>query len=74
MMTKIEFGIMFKAKLAQTCEITDLSRWAYQLYNDNSRGLEPSLKDILLDLARMADAPEFEYSHDELIALAKSLE
>jgi hypothetical protein len=72
-MTKAEFGALLKLKLEQTNEIVELSRWAYKIFNENSRGIEPDLKTILLDLARMEDAPEFEYSYVELVALAQSL-
>ncbi len=68
--TKHEFGLMLKAKLETTHDIPSLSRWAYQFYFDNSRRVEPVLKDILLDLGRMEDAPEFEYSSEELSVLA----
>jgi len=74
MMTKTEFGALLKLKLEQTSEIVELSRWAYKIFNDNSRRIDIDLKTILLDLARMEDAPEFEYSYDELVALAQSME
>ncbi len=71
--TKIDFGKMLQTKLEQTSDIVALSRWAYKTYNENIRELEPGLKDVLLDLARMEDAIEFEYSLDELFKLALAL-
>ncbi len=65
-LTKHEFGRMLKSKLETTTDIPSLSRWAHKIYLDNSRHIEPDLKDILLDLGRMEDAPEFEYSTEEL--------
>lgn len=72
-MTKFDFGKMLQSKLEQTSDTTVLSRWAYKIYNENIRELEPGLKNILLDLARMEDAVEFEYSRDELTKLAQAL-
>jgi hypothetical protein len=72
-LTKTDFGKMLMAKLKETCDIITLSRWAYQIYLDNSRNLEPDLKDVLLDLGRMENAPEFEYTITELDDLASTL-
>jgi hypothetical protein len=72
-LTKTDFGKMLMAKLKDTRDVTTLSRWAYQIYLDNSRNLEPGLKDVLLDLGRMEDAPEFEYTVTELDNLASTL-
>ena len=72
-LTKHAFGRMLMAKLEATTDVVTLSRWAHQTYLDNSRSLEPGLKDILLDLGRMEDAPEFEYSVEELFDMAKRM-
>lgn len=72
-LTKHDFGRMLMAKLVATTDIVALSRWAHQMYLDNSRSLEPGLKDLLLDLGRMEDAPEFEYSVEELLVIAKEM-
>lgn len=72
-LTKSEFGRMLVAKLESSADSTALSKWAYQTYLVNSRNLEPGLKDVLLDLARMEDGPEFEYTVTELSDLANAL-
>lgn len=72
-MSKNEFGNLLNLKLKAGSDITELSRWAFQIFNENSHGLAPDLKTILLDLARMEDAPEFEYTHEELVSLARTL-
>lgn len=72
-LTKRDFGRMLMAKLETTTDAVALSRWAYQTYLDNSRRLEPGLKDVLLDLGRMEDAPEFEYTAAELFDLARAM-
>jgi len=72
-LTKHDFGQMLLDRLETTTDVVALSRWANQMYADNSRGLEPGLKDVLRDLGRMEDAPEFEYSVGELLDIAKSM-
>jgi hypothetical protein len=65
--------MMLIEKLEDSTDNTTLSRWAYQTYLDNSRNLDPDLKDVLLDLTRMKDAREFQYSASELFELARKL-
>lgn len=72
-MSKNELGNLLNLKLKTASDITELSRWAFQIYNANCHGLAPDLKNVLLDLARMEDAPEFEYSYEELVSLARTL-
>lgn len=72
-LTRLDFGRMLAEKLEATTDVVALSRWAYQVYLDNSHNLDPNLKDILLDLGRMEDAPEFEYSVTELLEMAKTM-
>ncbi|MEJ2802311.1 hypothetical protein WAE61_10550 [Comamonadaceae bacterium PP-2] len=72
-LTKHDFGQMLLARLETTTDVVALTRWANQMYADNSRGLEPGLKDVLRDLGRMEDAPEFEYSVGELLDIAKRM-
>jgi hypothetical protein len=64
---------MLLAKLESDTDIKAISTWAFQMYFDNSRQLEPGLKNVLMDLGRMEDAPEFEFTVAELSQLAKSL-
>ena len=73
-LSKAQFGKMLANKLQKTSDLVTLSRWSYEIFLDYQRGLEPSLRDLLLDLARMEDAPEFEYSVDELRKLARDLQ
>lgn len=72
-MTKHEFGDLLKSKIEMGLSVVELSRWAFGIFNENCRGLEPDLKGILLDIARMEDAPEFEYSTEELRGLVDTL-
>jgi hypothetical protein len=74
MLTKIDFGKMLQSKIKNSGDPVLLSDWAYEIYLGNSRSLEPGLKDIVLDLGRMSDEPEFTYTYAELIGLANLLE
>ena len=60
-------------KLQTTTDVVVLSRWAYQIYFDNMRNLEPGLGDILLGLNYMEGGPEFEYSPEDLYDMAKEM-
>ncbi len=53
--------------------IPALSQWAYKLHAEHAKGLAPDLRDLLLELGGMEDGPAFEYSRDELYALAAEL-
>jgi hypothetical protein len=72
-MTKSEFGKLLKAMLEKDPEVVELARWAYGIFNENSRQIDTELKTTLFDLARMEDAPEFEFTRDELASLADDL-
>jgi hypothetical protein len=72
-MNEQEIGRLLRRKLDETKDVVAISRWAFRIYNDNLRELPPKVKHLLLDLARMEDAPEFEHSHLELIAIADTL-
>jgi hypothetical protein len=73
-MNKREFGALLLGHLeSKPFEVQALSRWAYQVYLDNSRTLEPGLKEVLLDIARMEDGEEFEFTRSELLDLAVSM-
>jgi hypothetical protein len=72
-LSKMEFGDLLRAKIQAGVDIVSLSQWSYQIYLDNSRHLEFGLKEILLDLGRMGDSQEFEYTVAELFELADAL-
>lgn len=73
-LSKADFGKMLAMKISQTNDLVALSRWSYEVFLDCQRDVEPSLRDLLLDLSRMEDGQEFEYSIDELGRLAKELQ
>jgi hypothetical protein len=51
----------------------EISRWAYELYLDRIRKFEPGLESVVVDLVLMEEGPEFEYTIEELYALANRL-
>ena len=65
---------MLAEKINETNDLTELSRWSYEIFLDCQRDIEPDLRGLLLDLARMEDGLEFEYSIDELRWLTKELQ
>lgn len=71
--TKEHFGEMLSKKLREEFDTVSLSRWAYQLFIDHQRNIDPELRVLLLDLSRMEDGPEFEYSEKELVQLSMEL-
>ncbi|GGY08494.1 hypothetical protein GCM10007160_39790 [Litchfieldella qijiaojingensis] len=73
-LTRSEFGKMLANKLEETNDVTILSRWAYDIFLRCQREVDSDFRGLLLDLARMEDAQEFEYSIDELRKLAKELQ
>jgi hypothetical protein len=73
-LSKAEFGKMLANKLNETNDVVTISRWSYEIFLERQREVEPSLRNLLLDLMRMEDSPEFEYSDDELRKIAKELQ
>jgi hypothetical protein len=73
-LSKAEFGKMLANKLNETNDVVTISRWSYEIFLECQREVEPSLRNLLLDLTRMEDSPEFEYSADELRKIAKELQ
>lgn len=61
-----QLGMMLDTRLRETTDVAKISRWAYRIYLDNARDIDPEVKNILLDIGRMEDDPQFEYSIDEL--------
>lgn len=51
----------------------EISRWAYELYLDRIREFEPGLESVVMDLVLMEEGPQFEYTIEELYALANKL-
>lgn len=64
-----KFRKVLASKLETTHDLVDISRWAYGLFLESQREMTEDVREFLLDLARMEDAEEFEYTIEELIDL-----
>ena len=73
-LSKVDFGKMLAVELCESHDLVKLSRWAYEIFLENQKALDPKLREVLLDLSRIEDSPEFEYTIDELKNLAKELQ
>lgn len=72
-MNKRELGIQLKSLLSQEYNIVKISRWAFNIYSNNCRNIDPSMMEILECLFSMEEDPQFEYSEQELRLLAEKL-
>jgi hypothetical protein len=68
-----ELGRIVELKLLDPYDVVSFSRWAYQMYLDNLSDLSGELQDVLLDLSRMEDGVEFEYSREEVRIMARRM-
>jgi hypothetical protein len=72
-MNKLIIGKGLKSELAKGYDIVRISRWAFNVFSEDTRSLAPSLQDTLENLFAMEDDPQFELSEEELHALADKL-
>ncbi len=72
-MNKQRLGEELKLQLEKGYDIVAISRWAYRIFSDNCRALDPSIREILEYLFSMEDDPQFEYTEQELNLLAEML-
>ncbi len=68
-----QLGETLKTRLTKGYDIVQISRWAYEIYFNNCRFLDPSTEETLEYLFRMEDDPQFEYTEEELRLLADML-
>lgn len=66
-------GKGLKSELAKGYDIVRISRWAFRVFSEDPRSLDPSLSEILESLFSMEDDPQFELTSDELSNLADKL-
>ncbi len=72
-MNKQLIGKELKSELAKGYDIVRISRWAFRVYSEDPRSLDPSLCEILESLFAMEDDPQFELTAEELSNLADRL-
>lgn len=72
-MNKQRVGQELRSELARGYDIVRISRWAFRVFSENVKSLDPSLRDILENLFSMEDDPQFELTANELRNLADKL-
>lgn len=60
-------------ELEKGYDVVRISRLAFQIYQEYGHDLTPDLDEKILQLMAMEEGPEFEFSEDEIRALAKEL-
>jgi hypothetical protein len=73
MYSKQQFACDLLEVLQRDPSTLGISRWAYELYLDRIREFEPGLESVVMDLVLMEEGPGFEYTIEELYALANRL-
>ena len=72
--TKHMFATELLKKLnEESFDIIKISNWCNKIYNDHLREMDDELYDLLFELSTMDDDPQFEYSKEELITIAKKM-
>lgn len=69
-----DFGKILSSKLDEKTDLSILSRWAYELFLDHQKDMSEGVLKLVMDIASMEDAVEFEYSIEELKVIAFSLQ
>lgn len=72
-MNKKMIGEELKSELAKGYDIIKISRWAFHIFSENIRKLDPYSREILEKLFAMEDDPQFELTEDELQDIADEL-
>jgi hypothetical protein len=72
-MNRQQFGKELQSQLSKGFDVVKISRWAYQVYSNNCRNIDPDMREILEYLFSMEDDPQFEYTEQELKLLAQKI-
>jgi hypothetical protein len=73
LITKKYFGQLLNDELNKTNDVCIIADWIYKLTFNNKEDIDPHLDDILYKLSFMSMGEEFEYTLEELHALANDL-
>lgn len=68
-----QLGEELQKELDKGYDIVRISRWAFRIFHNNIRDLNPSQRNVITALFAMEDDPQFEYPFDVLMLLAKML-
>lgn len=71
--TNEQLGKQLNEELKKGYDIVRISRWASTIYCNSLRDLDEMQTDVLAELLRMEDDPQFEYSEQKLRSLATLL-
>lgn len=71
--TNEEFGRKLYQEIAKGYDIVKISRWSYGVFFNHMKDLSPTQRNVLEELFRMEDDPQFEYTEQELKLLAEML-
>ena len=74
MYTKEKFGNDLEKRLSNGFDVKGISTWAYEKYLSNGSGLDKNLSRVIMSIVAMDEGPEFEYTKEELLELARSLQ
>ncbi len=72
MYTRSDFAKGLSAQLEQGFDSVRIARWAYQMFLDKVRELEPGSKDSIMSIV-LIEEPQFEMSKDELLSFIDTL-
>jgi hypothetical protein len=74
MYTRIQFGIELKERVAKKQDVSEIGRWAYEMYLTHIQEInDDDFDDVLLTLNGMEDGPEFAFSYEGLNEIANDL-
>lgn len=74
MLTKVTLGLEIQAKIAETQDLKEIAKWAFNLIRDRRvRGFSKEINSILLTLAVMESDARFKLSIEELGQFAANL-
>lgn len=72
-LSKQDFGKALLEKLEEANDIAEISRWAYELFLDRQLEMDPGLLALIMEIATMDDAEEFNLTFEELKSIAIAL-
>lgn len=71
--TDEELGKQIHNQLITGYDISRISKWAFHVFYTNTRDLTSTQRDVLEELSRMDDDPQFELTEQELHFVAELL-
>lgn len=74
MYTKQNFGNDLEHKLQEEFDVVSIARWAHEKYLLHISDINRELSKIIMTVIAMEEGPEFEYTKEELLKIAKDLQ